>query len=178
MAPLERSTQHLQALFDRFETGILVADDTAHYVDANTAACALMGRDRDAVVGHHLSEFVLGARRTEVNVQWAAFIRDGNQAGVFPMLLPDGSTRPLQFHARANFVPGMHCSFLLPVREAAESASDDRELLTVCAWTKRVKHEGRWLTLEEYLQDVQGVRVTHGISPEASQRMRLTLGDA
>ncbi len=174
VASLELSTHPLQALFDRFETGILVADDTAHYVDANAAACALMSRDRADVVGHHLSEFVLGARQTEVNVQWAAFLRDGDQAGVFPMLLPDGSTRPLQFHARANFIPGFHCSFLLPLSAPVEPTGDDRALLTVCAWTKRVKHTERWLSLEEYLQDVLGVRVTHGISPEAFEHLRPT----
>lgn len=173
----ERSAQHLAALFDHLETGILVADDTAHYVDANAAACELMGRDRADVVGHHLSEFVQGARQPEVDLQWEAFRRDGSQTGVFPMLMPDGSIRLLQFHARANFIPGRHCSFLMPLREEPESA-DDRTLLTVCAWTKRVKHAGRWLSLEEYLQGVHGLRVTHGISPEAFKGMAPPASDA
>jgi len=178
MTPHERLILQLQALFDRLDSGIPVADDTAHSVDANAAACSLMSRDRPAGVGHHLSEFVLGARQTEVELQWATFIRDGSQAGVFPMLLPDDSTRPLTFHARANFVPGLHCSFLLQIPVATEPSSDSRDLLTVCAWTKRVKHDARWLSVAEYLQDVQGVLVTHGISPETLQQMRLTLGEA
>ena len=45
-------------------------------------------------------------------------------------------------------------------------------LITVCAWTRRVRWEGRWLTFEEYLVKRFNLRCTHGISDEAAAQLR------
>lgn len=39
-------------------------------------------------------------------------------------------------------------------------------LLTVCAWTKRIQHEGKWLSPDEFLRDHLQLPLTHGISDE------------
>ena len=55
--------------------------------------------------------------------------------------------------------------------------SDHRELLIVCAWTKRIKVGDRWLSLEQYLLEVHCITVSHGICPEAAlQTSDLALG--
>ncbi|MBA3948637.1 MAG: PAS domain-containing protein [Acidobacteria bacterium] len=148
---------------------MMIADDHARYVDVNRTACELLGRARDAIVGEHLSTIVAPGRQAEVDVQWQAFLRDGSQQGIFEVLGMDGTTRRVQFNARAHFAPGLHCSFLSAVGAASltEKAPDT---LTVCAWTKRVLFEGQWRTLEEYLLQAHGLPVSHGISPEASRQ--------
>ena len=163
----EADRRHLDVLFDHFPTGVLVADDRAYYVDANQAACALLGRSRDQIVGQHLSAIVAPGRNAEVDLQWQSFLRDGSQQGIFEVVLADGNARQVQFNAKANFVPGLHCSFLseAPRRHAPTVGHDD--LLTVCAWSKRVRYEGEWINLEQYLLLAHGLFVTHGISPEA-----------
>lgn len=45
-------------------------------------------------------------------------------------------------------------------------------LITVCAWTRRVQWEGRWITFEEYLIKRFNLRCTHGISDEAAAQLR------
>ena len=45
------------------------------------------------------------------------------------------------------------------------------ETLTVCAWTNRVKLGDEWLPLEAYLKRKYGLRISHGISPEAHRMM-------
>jgi len=40
-------------------------------------------------------------------------------------------------------------------------------LLTVCAWTKRIRHEGKWLSPDEFLRDHLQLPLTHGISDES-----------
>lgn len=45
-------------------------------------------------------------------------------------------------------------------------------LITVCAWTRRVEWQGRWISFEEYLARRFNIRCTHGISDEAAERMR------
>jgi hypothetical protein len=47
----------------------------------------------------------------------------------------------------------------------------DGETLTVCAWTNRVKLADEWLPLEAYLKRKYGLRISHGMSPEAHQMM-------
>jgi hypothetical protein len=39
--------------------------------------------------------------------------------------------------------------------------------VAVCAWTRRIRWEGRWISIEEFLQKRFGLEVTHGISDEA-----------
>ncbi len=40
-------------------------------------------------------------------------------------------------------------------------------LVTLCAWSKTVRHEGEWMTFERYLERRFGLMTTHGMSPEA-----------
>ena len=46
------------------------------------------------------------------------------------------------------------------------------QLITVCAWTRRVQWQGRWISFEEYLAKRFDLRCTHGICEEAAERMR------
>lgn len=52
-----------------------------------------------------------------------------------------------------------------------ESTSEIRKLQSqlqvVCAWTHRIRLEGKWVTLDEFLTSKLNVPVSHGISPEA-----------
>ncbi|HUR58991.1 MAG TPA: CHASE3 domain-containing protein [Opitutaceae bacterium] len=45
-------------------------------------------------------------------------------------------------------------------------------LITVCAWTRRVQWQGRWVSFEEYLLNRFHLRCTHGICDEAAEKMR------
>ncbi len=40
-------------------------------------------------------------------------------------------------------------------------------LLKVCAWTKRIEVDGRWLPIEDFLSECLHLRLTHGMSEEA-----------
>lgn len=59
----------------------------------------------------------------------------------------------------------------------------DAELITICAWTRTVRFESEWLSVEAYLARRYGVRTSHGISPsaqaalETESRLRLTTVD-
>lgn len=43
-------------------------------------------------------------------------------------------------------------------------------LVTMCAWTKQIQHEGRWIAAEEFLQNHLHLKLTHGMSDEAAQK--------
>jgi hypothetical protein len=44
-------------------------------------------------------------------------------------------------------------------------------LQVVCAWTKRINVEGRWVALDEFLTDKLNTQITYGVSPEAMQEV-------
>ena len=46
-------------------------------------------------------------------------------------------------------------------------------MITVCAWTHRVKYQGQWLSFEEYLRLRFDLRFTHGISEEAAKKLEM-----
>ncbi len=49
------------------------------------------------------------------------------------------------------------------------------QLQVVCAWTKRIKIDGRWISFDEFLTSKLHVSVSHGISPEAYEEIKKSL---
>jgi CHASE3 domain sensor protein len=46
-----------------------------------------------------------------------------------------------------------------------------QQIVTVCAWTGQVKHQGQWLRLDQYLERQFGISVSHSLSKEAADKM-------
>lgn len=46
------------------------------------------------------------------------------------------------------------------------------EIQLVCAWTKRIKSEGRWMQFEEFMARNFQLRFTHGISEEGIAQLK------
>ena len=43
------------------------------------------------------------------------------------------------------------------------------ERVTLCAWTRTVRYEGEWISVEAYLERRYGVVTSHGMSPAAQK---------
>jgi K+-sensing histidine kinase KdpD len=56
-------------------------------------------------------------------------------------------------------------------KSAAEIEKLQNQLQVVCAWTQRIKIEGRWLTFDQFLQEHLHLKLSHGISPEAMSKL-------
>jgi len=41
----------------------------------------------------------------------------------------------------------------------------------ICAWTKRIRVDGEWMTIEEFLKKYLKLKISHGISPEAQDKI-------
>ncbi len=59
--------------------------------------------------------------------------------------------------------------FVLFIRRVNELET----MITVCAWTHRVKYQGRWLSFEDYLRERFQLEATHSISEEAAKKLML-----
>ena len=44
-------------------------------------------------------------------------------------------------------------------------------LQVVCAWTKQIQVQGKWISIEKFLTDHLNIKLTHGIAPEAVRAM-------
>ena len=61
---------------------------------------------------------------------------------------------------------------LVELRQStAEVQKLQGELQVICAWTKRIRVEDKWMTIEEFLRDHLHIKLSHGMSPEAKARL-------
>ena len=51
------------------------------------------------------------------------------------------------------------------------------QLQVVCAWTQRLRIEGKWVTLDEFRTNKLNVKISHGISPEALAKIKRELSE-
>ena len=56
-------------------------------------------------------------------------------------------------------------------QSTAEVQRLQSEIQTICAWTKRIRVNDEWLTIEEFLKKQLHLKLTHGISPEAIDQL-------
>ena len=56
-------------------------------------------------------------------------------------------------------------------RTTEEARKLQGQLQVVCAWTKRINIEGRWVALDEFLTHQLNTKITYGVSPEAMQEV-------
>lgn len=125
---LKESRRRLQALFDNTLDAVLLADDEARYVDANPAACALLGHSREELLGMTVWDVTPAPSRQAGQELWRQFIAAGSQAGEYTVHRKDGTTRATEYRAVANILPGVHLSALRDVseRKRAEEALEAR----------------------------------------------------
>lgn len=51
---------------------------------------------------------------------------------------------------------------------AFEVSSERARLLTVCAWTKKIRVGGEWLSFENFIEARLGLNISHGIHPDVA----------
>ncbi len=52
------------------------------------------------------------------------------------------------------------------------------DLQVVCAWTKQVRVDGRWIAFDKFLAEKLHLSISHGISPEAMERLKKELDES
>ncbi len=115
---LRSSEESFRALFAEALDGVLILDDERRYVDANPAACKLLGLPHQHLLSLSLDDFTGPlAQSVLVERNWRAFLRHGEDRGELRIFLPDGSIRDVEYAAKANFIPGRHLSIIRDITE-------------------------------------------------------------
>src|SRR5690242_15799786 len=96
--PLSRAGEGpFRALFNSSVDSILIADDSRRYMDANPAACELLGVAHSEITKYRIDDFAAPALRAQIEHAWAAFLREGRQSGEYELVRTDGTTRFVEF---------------------------------------------------------------------------------
>ena len=114
--------RRLEAFFESALDAILVLDDSGHYVEANPAACELIGLPRAEILGRHVQEF---AGPLDASARFARFREAGRTSGIGMIHRPDGQVREVEYASTANVLPGLHLSIL---RDVTARRRAEREL--------------------------------------------------
>lgn len=82
-------------------------------------------------------------------------------------LVCDESNKPLFFISQLQDITARKEGEEKLTRATEEISRLRRGLLKVCAWTKRIEVDGRWVSIEEFLSKYLHLKLTHGMSEDA-----------
>jgi PAS domain S-box-containing protein len=137
----------LQRAFDHVQNPMLMVDDERRWVNANAAACGLLGIDREEVPWHRIDDFTAAEDRDRLDDQWEVFLAHGAIEGWYHLSLPTGRLLPVEFSATANVLPGRHLAVVMP-RPALAVASDARSEMRVERGRMiMVRREAGWIRI-------------------------------
>jgi PAS domain S-box-containing protein len=103
----------LGVLFDRAGTPMLLADDSRRCLDANPAACELLGLSRSEILERRIDDLLAAETAADVDALWDAFLRVGTQGGKVTLRTRAGYEREGTYSATANIEPGVHLSIFV-----------------------------------------------------------------
>lgn len=103
---LEQGARKLQAIFEATVEGMLILNDELRYIEANPAACKILGRSREEIIGKEMGCFSEDARGTK---GWFKRVLDeGPDTGTGEFRLSNGAVLDVEYMAKKDILPGVH----------------------------------------------------------------------
>lgn len=115
----------LWSIFSASRNPMLLADDGRNYVNANRAACQLLGYALAEIRTMRVDDITLPEYRPFLDAVWDDFLQRGGTVGHFAVVRADGSQVDVEFNATANVAPGLHLSIFLNPEEVGEGGALD-----------------------------------------------------
>ncbi len=111
----------LRAVHYQSSQPIILADDDRRCLDASFGAGRLLGLSRDEVIERTIDELLAPEFAPQMALRWQKFLKQGEQANTFPLLVSGGGEREIGYLARARVLPGHHLLVLSPSSPAKAS---------------------------------------------------------
>ncbi len=141
---LKQSEVQFRALFENALDAVLIADDAGVYLDANPAACDLLGVLHDGIIGRTIDDFTAPDSRTEDSRWWGQLLKDGKMRGVSRLERADKRFVDVEFSASANFLPARHFSVMRDITEQRMAEEKLRRSASELAEAQGLAHVGSW----------------------------------
>jgi PAS domain S-box-containing protein len=116
---LREREQLLRAIFEGVDDGILLVNSDGVFLDANPAACALLGAEKPKVVGRRTEDFA--APGYDVVGERQRILEAGQLKSLWIVRLSDGTLRELEYRATRDILPGQHLSVVRDVTQLNRS---------------------------------------------------------
>ncbi len=131
---VQETSDRYKAIFESRLAAIFIVDDEGRYVDANSAAFALLGYSRDEL----FQRSALDAMDVE-NRQafFDAFRATGKVEGEIALVRKDGSPVRVEYYATANVVPGLHMAVMRDIGDRIRK----EEALTLLELVVNASHD-------------------------------------
>ncbi len=126
---LRQNETRYRTLFEATRDGILIVDDSGHYVEVNQSFCEILKATRDQLIGAHFSRFIPPERLTEAQNAFVALQSGGDTPIDFPLRTLDGNIVELEWTSSSHYLPGLYfCSCRdISKRKATEEEARVRE---------------------------------------------------
>ena len=106
--PGRRRDDFFSVAFKTAPEAMMIADDAGRWVDANVAACELLGVTREEVRFRRWGGFSPGRSAAELRSTWEALMREGSVATRWEVRGAAGGSMQVELEGTANFLPGLH----------------------------------------------------------------------
>ena len=178
-------------LFHNSLDGIMLTAPDGRILDANPAACRILGRTREQILEEGRAG-VIDHTDPRVEAYVAERRRSGKVHGELIARRTDGSLFPIEFSSVVFPGPEGDARTCLIIRDisARKTAEEERErliqqlrdalgqvktlsgLLPICASCHKIRDgHGSWHVLENYIRKNTGADFTHGICPECRRKL-------
>lgn len=97
---------YFQTIFESALDALIVLDSAGRFLEANPAACQLVGLNKNELIGHSVEETIETA--SDFEAAWNKFTKEGTYRGQRWMVRPDGTRRLIEIRATANIMPDRH----------------------------------------------------------------------
>ena len=87
---------------------LLLTDDERRYRDASVGASKLLGLPREKIIGRSLDDFADPSFRPVIPERWQAFLEQGEQTGILPLVVAEGGPKEVEYLAKGNVLPVRH----------------------------------------------------------------------
>jgi PAS domain S-box-containing protein len=126
---MRRSEAKFKAIFDQALSGILLMSKDLVYLEANPAACRMLGHAREEIVGKHTSAFVPAGHEQDTEAIARELEERGAWRGMFPLIRADGAQVELEWSISRHSVPGVRLAVMTDVTERKAHEAERERLL-------------------------------------------------
>lgn len=122
----QEGIEEFKAVFENMIDPIFIMDDASTCIHANQAACLLFGVRREELVNKRFLDLVdRSLYWDDLEVGWKEFLKQGHVRGAFRVYRPDGTTREIEYNAKAACLPNRNLWILHDIgdQKRAEQAT-------------------------------------------------------
>lgn len=112
---VQLSEARFKAVFDSALHGIALLSDDLVFVDANAAMSRILGRERESIVGRHLSAFSVKDQQPDLVAMSAALQESGVWRGTTPVLNERGEHVDLEWSVSTHPLPHLRLAIVTDV---------------------------------------------------------------